>query len=80
MSAMRITRFEHDARLGTNNVVFFGLGQGFDQLGRESGPGWMNSASFCKKERLSSLSGRRAGWGSDTAKGAGHAVVNGLQA
>ena len=33
----------------------------------ESGPGWMNSATFCRKLRLSSFSRKRAGWGSDTA-------------
>src|SRR4051812_9234771 len=32
---------------------------------RESGPGWMNSATFCRNVRRSSFS--RAGWGSDTA-------------
>jgi hypothetical protein len=53
--------FEHDARFGVDDVVVLGLGEGFDQLVLGVRPGWMNSASFCRKPRLSACRRLRCG-------------------
>ena len=69
--------FQHGAAVGTDDLVVFGLGQGFDQLGAAVGAGVQELGQFLQKTAfiLAHWRGQRRGAGIGHCKGPLLAVV-----